>query len=81
MTGERPSLQDRIRGRQRRGFVDRQRQVIQDHENLAMPLDDECRRLLFHIHGRRKVGKTLRQIANDYGRNNRLPLNPRQIQY
>ena len=68
MGGERPSLQDRIRARQQSGFVGRQGQVVQYHENLGFPVDDERRRFLFNVHGDAGVGKTflsrqLRQIA------------------
>jgi hypothetical protein len=70
MTGERRSLQQRIRERQLSGFVGRQGQVIQYRENLGLPVDDERRRFLFNIHGDAGVGKTfltrqLRQVAVD----------------
>ena len=58
MARERPSLQDRIRGRQQRGFVGRQGEVAQYQENLGLPFDDERRRFLFNIHGDAGVGKT-----------------------
>ena len=58
MARERPSLQDRIRGRQQRGFVGRQGEVAQYQENFGLPLDDERRRFLFNIHGDAGVGKT-----------------------
>jgi tetratricopeptide (TPR) repeat protein len=68
MGGERRSLQDRIRERQQSGFVGRQGQVIQYHENFGFPVDDGRRRFLFNIHGDAGVGKTflskqLRQVA------------------
>jgi len=72
MAGERRSLQDLIRGRQRGGFVGRQGQIVQYQENLALPLDSERRQFLFNIHGDAGVGKTylskqLRQNARDSG--------------
>jgi hypothetical protein len=72
MAGERRSLQDRIRDRQRSGFVGRQGQVIQYQENLGFTADDERRRFLFNIHGDAGVGKTyltrqLQQIATSSG--------------
>jgi tetratricopeptide (TPR) repeat protein len=72
MAKERPSLQDRIRQRQRSDFTGRQGQVIQYRENLGLPVDDEQRRFLFNIHGDAGVGKTfltrqLEQIASQAG--------------
>ena len=72
MVAGRRSLQDRIRDRQKSGFVGRQGQVIQYHENLGFPIDDERRRFLFNIHGDAGVGKTyltrqLEQIATGDG--------------
>jgi tetratricopeptide (TPR) repeat protein len=58
MTSGKRSLQDRIRERQRSGFIGRQGQVIQYQENFAFPVDDERRRFLFNIHGDAGVGKT-----------------------
>ncbi len=58
MAGERRSLQQRIRERQRGGFVGRQGQVIQYRENFEFPVDGERRRFLFNIHGDAGVGKT-----------------------
>lgn len=58
MAAERRSLQHRIQDRQQSGFVGRQGQVIQYHENLGFPPDDEQRRFLFNIHGDAGVGKT-----------------------
>jgi hypothetical protein len=51
MSMKRRSLQDRIRGRQKGGFIGRESQVIQFQENLALPLDDEGRRFIFNVHG------------------------------
>ena len=72
MAKERPSLQDRIRQRQRSDFTGRHGQVIQYRENLGLPVDDEQRRFLFNIHGNAGVGKTfltrqLEQIASQAG--------------
>jgi hypothetical protein len=68
MAKERRSLQDRIRDRQRIGFVGRQGEIVQFQENLGFPADGERRRFLFNIHGDAGVGKTyltrqLQQIA------------------
>jgi tetratricopeptide (TPR) repeat protein len=72
MAAKRPSLQDRIRDRQRGGSVGRQEQVMQYQENLGFPPDDERRQFLFNIHGDAGVGKTyltrqLQQIATSDG--------------
>jgi tetratricopeptide (TPR) repeat protein len=72
MAAESRSLQDRIRDRQRSGFVGRQGQLIQYQENFSLTVDDEQRRFLFNIHGDAGVGKTfltrqLRHIAAGAG--------------
>lgn len=66
------SFQDLIGRQQAAGFVGREGPLAQFQANLAVPVGDPARRLVFFIHGDGGVGKTslmmrLREIADGYG--------------
>jgi tetratricopeptide (TPR) repeat protein len=58
LAGKPLTLQALIRSRQDAGFVGRERQLIEFHENSALSVDDPNRRFLVNIHGDAGVGKT-----------------------
>ncbi|WP_333745624.1 ATP-binding protein, partial [Streptomyces sp. IBSBF 2950] len=67
-----PTMQELIRRRTRQGFVGRTTERAAFRANLALPVDDERRRFLFHVHGNAGMGKTflvreLEQIAREHG--------------
>ncbi|MEH2069317.1 MAG: tetratricopeptide repeat protein [Nostoc sp.] len=64
------SLQDILKQRQQSGFVGREDQVNQFHQNLGLPLEDDRRRFLFNVWGQGGVGKStllrqFRKIADE----------------
>lgn len=72
MARTRPSMQDLIRDRRRRGFVGRGAERAAFRQNFDLPPEDERHRFLFHVHGNAGVGKTflvreLEQIARACG--------------
>ncbi|MFE7764795.1 tetratricopeptide repeat protein [Streptomyces sp. NPDC057438] len=67
-----PTMQELIRRRTRQGFVGRTAERAAFRANLALPVEDERRRFLFHVHGNAGMGKTflvreLEQIAQEHG--------------
>ncbi|MDX2538296.1 tetratricopeptide repeat protein [Streptomyces scabiei] len=67
-----PTMQELIRRRTRQGFVGRTTERAAFRANLALPVDDERRRFLLHVHGNAGMGKTflvreLEQIAREHG--------------
>jgi tetratricopeptide (TPR) repeat protein len=72
MVNTRPSMQQLIAQRRRRGFVGRGAERAAFRENLELPPEDERHRFLFHVHGNAGVGKTflvreLEQLARERG--------------
>ncbi|MEH2354448.1 tetratricopeptide repeat protein [Nostoc sp.] len=64
------SLRDILKQRQQSGFVGREDQVNLFRQNLALPLEDNCRRFLFNVWGQGGVGKStllrqFRKIADE----------------
>ncbi|MDX3069066.1 ATP-binding protein, partial [Streptomyces sp. ND04-05B] len=67
-----PTMQELIRRRTRQGFVGRTAERAAFRAGLALPVDDERRRFLFHVHGNAGMGKTFlvrewEQIAREHG--------------
>ncbi|MFF1624391.1 tetratricopeptide repeat protein [Streptomyces sp. NPDC058272] len=68
----RPSMQELIKDRRRRGFVGRGAERAAFRENFELAPEDERHRFLFHVHGNAGVGKTflvreLEQLARERG--------------
>ncbi|WP_443046504.1 tetratricopeptide repeat protein [Streptomyces sp. DSM 40750] len=67
-----PSMQELIRRRTRQGFVGRNTERAAFRANFDLPIEDERRRFLFHVHGNAGIGKSflvreLEQIARERG--------------
>ncbi|WP_055714113.1 tetratricopeptide repeat protein [Streptomyces torulosus] len=67
-----PTMQELIRRRTRQGFVGRAAERAAFRAGLDLPIEDERRRFLFHVHGDAGIGKTflvreLEQIAREHG--------------
>ncbi|MDX2522748.1 tetratricopeptide repeat protein [Streptomyces europaeiscabiei] len=67
-----PTMQELIRRRTRQGFVGRNAERAAFRANFDLPIEDERRRFLFHVHGNAGIGKTflvreLEQIAQERG--------------
>ncbi|MFF4352041.1 tetratricopeptide repeat protein [Streptomyces sp. NPDC001530] len=72
MVRARPSMQELIKARRRRGFVGRGAERAAFRENFELAPEDERHRFLFHVHGNAGVGKTflvreLEQLARERG--------------
>ncbi|MET7981376.1 tetratricopeptide repeat protein [Streptomyces sp. NPDC005281] len=72
MVRARPSMQELIEGRRRRGFVGRGNERALFRANFDLPPEDERHRFLFHVHGDAGVGKTflvreMEQLAAEHG--------------
>ncbi|MDX3693215.1 tetratricopeptide repeat protein [Streptomyces europaeiscabiei] len=67
-----PTMQELIRRRTRQDFVGRNAERAAFRANFDLPIEDERRRFLFHVHGNAGIGKTflvreLEQIAQERG--------------
>ncbi|MFD9131692.1 tetratricopeptide repeat protein [Streptomyces bottropensis] len=67
-----PTMQELIRRRTRQGFVGRNAERAAFRATFDLPVEDERRRFLFHVHGNAGMGKTflvreLEQIAREHG--------------
>ncbi|MEV6379801.1 tetratricopeptide repeat protein [Streptomyces sp. NPDC051773] len=67
-----PTMQELIRRRTRQGFVGRGSERAAFRATFDLPIEDERRRFLFHVHGNAGIGKTflareLEQIAQERG--------------
>ncbi|MBZ3908167.1 tetratricopeptide repeat protein [Streptomyces griseiscabiei] len=67
-----PTMRELIRRRTRQGFIGRNAERAAFRANFDLPIEDERRRFLFHVHGNAGIGKTflvreLEQIAQEHG--------------